>query len=853
MLLNSRNLETIFFGSNYDNYFRISDCPFVSGNICHCQERLGHEIFGHFCIGDDVIDSCRKYVEDKSVKTVTLILGAEKVKYCEASEFKNECSQYFEKYYKFLAVKAPLIIPSIIPVKYAKVIHTLSDWCKMTSKVHNIKGFVLHNFLIKDLYLKMYNDPLDDLCRKLRIEGFPATPTITVYNPNERIIFLIRIAENEDIENEITLSGAELKILLLLIGNELINTAIKVIPLVVTGKEVQCIPCKSHLIPRTKIENVDFFMNWCGEKSADFDIKATDNLKQNEAIKIIAKIVSCIGATKINNFLPAFTTEKERQMKEALLLLTPEQIDILHSEDKHMIIDGPYGSGKSIIGRIKAKMIADNLPEDEFLYYISYDTRSALKNDIQRSNPKIKIYPDEEKQKGEKLSHMLTDILKRNGNGKGRRKINLIIDEYDGEKLDKLEAYKLNKIINTEYKKTFQNTVILLISQSMKKKRWTYYGSIDSNRFDLLEQMQRKKLTLVMRNSVQINNLLEVTKQVLEKVQTRYHLKERKEKKKKEGKPKALNESPKKQDNETNKSERGAMVQEKPTKSISESLEGLKTKQDSSIAQIGANDLEIDEALDLAGTPTAKDGNQSYLENSFKYEKATKLGHKGESKLPVLFELYHFDNEFEKIYSLAAIFENLQITRITANSKHVLLHFNMDNEMLRLAFKLLDFKQKTKVTDKITNSYKDFKNDSLEKYIFVGNFRTFRGLEHPRITIIIDRDIYSLQHFLVECIARCTTDLNIVLLGFNKSLDNITLKWKEGISGEPLIDTRRIKLNNKRNQSKDPGAKANEEITIDTFSQEYRKLQESFNRHSFQNIEREDLVSKEEVKIAIER
>ena len=173
--------------------------------------------------------------------------------------------------------------------------------------------------------------------------------------------------------------------------------------------------------------------------------------------------------------------------------------------------------------------------------------------------------------------------------------------------------------------------------------------------------------------------------------------------------------------------------------------------------------------------------------------------------------------------------------------------------MLRLAFKLLDFKQKTKVTDKITNSYKDFKNDSLEKYIFVGNFRTFRGLEHPRITIIIDRDIYSLQHYLVECIARCTTDLNIVLLGLNKSLDNITLKWKEGISGEPLIDTRRIKLNDKRNQSKDPGAKANEEITIDTFSQEYRKLQESFNRHSFQNIEREDLVSKEEVKIAIER
>ena len=50
-------------------------------------------------------------------------------------------------------------------------------------------------------------------------------------------------------------------------------------------------------------------------------------------------------------------------------------------------------------------------------------------------------------------------------NNKSRKKLNLIIDEYDGEKLDRTEAHALNGIINIEYKKAFQDAVILLIAQ----------------------------------------------------------------------------------------------------------------------------------------------------------------------------------------------------------------------------------------------------------------------------------------------------------------------------------------------------------------------------------------------------
>ena len=48
-------------------------------------------------------------------------------------------------------------------------------------------------------------------------------------------------------------------------------------------------------------------------------------------------------------------------MKHILAILTPAQKNILYSGDKHFIIQGPYGSGKSIIARKKLQMLSDEL------------------------------------------------------------------------------------------------------------------------------------------------------------------------------------------------------------------------------------------------------------------------------------------------------------------------------------------------------------------------------------------------------------------------------------------------------------------------------------------------------------
>ena len=148
-----------------------------------------------------------------------------------------------------------------------------------------------------------------------------------------------------------------------------------------------------------------------------------------------------------------------------------------------------------------------------------------------------------------------------------------------------------------------------------------------------------------------------------------------------------------------------------------------------SIPQLTTSYLELDEIFDYAGTSEAHDGDESKMENKFKYEEAGCIGYRGESKLPVLLETDHYNNAFQKALSLAAVFEKLSIGRSTANSKHVLLHFNVNNEIPRQAFKLLDLEHNNHVTGNVAHSYEDFQNDDCRKHIFVGNFRTFTGFD----------------------------------------------------------------------------------------------------------------------------
>ena len=839
------DISEIFKSSFSVNTFTFSE------KCYHNRKINGYEIFGHSCDKDAIPENT-----DNHSKTVKIVEGTRRVTECNESEFQKICQVNYENYFQIAKLKSMKMVKNIISSKKAenkKLIKTMKDWCENKAST-NAKAFVHSGSSITDIYKNLYygkfgklEEQRDDLGQKFNIEEFPSKDTIIVYNPGEKTILLIREAKDEDVQNELKLCVVELKMLVMLLRNELKQSGIKLIPLVVTDKEVKCKACLNHLILRKEIEQIKSFHKWWEKKSAYYGITISDffesgnesnALDEGTARKILAKLVSCVSLKKVEDIFP--TQNADDKMKGALLLLTPEQIDILSSEDKHIIIDGPYGSGKSIIARIKGQMLAESLSEDELLYYVSYDPKSELLHELPGRNNKLQKYPDKDEKKGMILSDMVIDILTINeqhdeNEDKQLKKINLIIDEYDGEKLDEEEAKKFNEIIYDKYAKVFEDAVIMLVAQSMKKERKKSNIPVDSNRFDLLaEKMKRKELTLGMRNSVEIFNLLQATQEFLKDKKTSYQLPEEKN-----------DEQQKNTENDTDTKEKSITEKQLVNPGSSTPHDpGTSSKSSRAPEKSGQDGFEVDEVINhLKLHPAAETDDGITLESTFKYGRAKDIGHKISCKLPKMFELSHYEDEFQKTLALAVIFETLNIAESNANNKHVILHFKESNKIPERAFNLLAkqcMKQNClEVNAKITYAYKEFKDDNLSKYIFVGNFRKFRGLEHSKVTVIIDSGIAALQHYLVECIARCTTQLNIVLLGNNEILTNMTNEWKKRQGIKALVRQWEIKIDEDEKHQEEELFDTREEGVIRIFKSSncYKEMKQLFEELSGEEVE----------------
>ena len=189
------------------------------------------------------------------------------------------------------------------------------------------------------------------------------------------------------------------------------------------------------------------------------------------------------------------------------------------------------------------------------------------------------------------------------------------------------------------------------------------------------------------------------------------------------------------------------------------------TEEKSSIPKLG-----LDEAQAVSGSVKRTSSRGAKTITKFLFEATHETVHKISSKKPAFFELWK-KSDFEKTLSLIAIFEERKIKR----GNHVVLHFDTGTKEIPDIF-FFAFAHHFKIKEKVTNKYKDFK--STGKSILVCSYRSFRGLEHPKITLVIDCDIYYVQHYLLEALPRCTSDLYVVVLQNSAVLTQVTTKWK---------------------------------------------------------------------------
>ena len=228
--------------------------------------------------------------------------------------------------------------------------------------------------------------------------------------------------------------------------------------------------------------------------------------------------------------------------------------------------------------------------------------------------------------------------------------------------------------------------------------------------------------------------------------------------------------------------------------------------------------MGLDEAQAVIGSPVVDVSGGSSPESKFVYPLVDRIGPLISASKPVLFELGD-TNEFYKYLSLAVIFKKV----LASSSKLVVLHFHAETDVIPDA--LCFVFEHLKIQERITTKYKEF--ESSAECILVCSFAAFRGLEYPRIFVLIDRDMYFLQHYLEETFARCAVELFIVVLKNSPIMARLTTKWKT----QELIRQRGLNIYYKVNQRREFEFNIDENqntINVTLKFGYYKELEEAF-------------------------
>ena len=882
--------------------------------MCHKESIDGFKIIAHKPNENDVSRSIRgiKEIFEKQKK---VYLGPNSKSSVTESEFVEQCTAYFERYCKRLAEEGPLILPGKVTFDYSKNLVKLTPvmrrWCEETNDASTgIRGLVLQSFsILKHLDWYGFNENVTK--QYLQVDNISEELSTIVYNPMLRAVLLLRKGKSNKLASEIASALNYLKLFILLFHNELNNSCMKLIPLVVTDENFHpgdgnCDLCINHVLSEKELANVS---NWLEGKEKYFEIEHRKKIEERLSEAFLAKVAGVLAAARIHsNYVPVFIDDQNdnKQMEHMSVLLTPEQMGIFYSQDKHMIIKGGFGCGKSIIAAVILEKIEESLKNDEKLFHICYDARSELLNKMvkyNQENYKVKPFLNRDRLR---LSEIIDQITKPDRS----EKINFVIDEYDGEDLDEFEAEKLNNIFSNLLKEAY----IVLIVQPIEKERVINNIHQKRNRFDLLEKtMTTHHLTLNVRNSKEIHELVEATKEVLKEKQTVFidskdseigdETEERKESKTSNKREENQESKESLEENSVSKEEvlkyedHQELEDEPKCEGEDSSSDELEVEQELEIEwQAEANynhpemvldgdevikasptinsqnnkdgltqdhkDVEVeaeyeskahsvknsadyiiglDDAQAIIGSSVGNDTGGKSTVSKFTHAEVDNIGHEIKTAKPLLFELGDKE-EFEKRLSLIAIFKKL----LTINDKHVVLH--LDNAIpsaLSFAFDhyFSDIKK--------TTSYKEFQ--SSNKSVFICSYPRFRGLEYSRVTVLIDRDIYFVQHYLVEMLSRCTSELFVVVLQNSSALNNVIEKWKT----KELINQWKTEISKKDNQNKDSQFRFyNERRIIEgkLKSKYYMSLEEKFessrfnNKITASNRKREELEAREIIK-----
>ena len=128
----------------------------------------------------------------------------------------------------------------VLQTPFDIILKTMENWCDKDQD-GAIKGLVIFGYSLDD-HLKFLKYPEEILTNYLCNRAYPdSQETVTVYNPQKRVIFIFRRArDDKDLEHEMKSSTDDILKFVFFYNDILNNSGIKLINLLVVDADVHC-------------------------------------------------------------------------------------------------------------------------------------------------------------------------------------------------------------------------------------------------------------------------------------------------------------------------------------------------------------------------------------------------------------------------------------------------------------------------------------------------------------------------------------------------------------------------------------------------------------------------------------
>ena len=732
----------------------------------------------------------------------SIYYGADIIGILEYSEWEERCRDLLDTFFSKDGRNSGIILFPDIEVtldrqiwqdkKWARVMSILNKWCEISNS-KDASGLIIRNYDFED-HLKFRKVTKDEIKAQLGFNNsanmfnFQDSDTrFLAFNPSLKIILIIRLielqkGESKLLKKEVDYFIDEVNLLCFLLREELKQTGVVVTGLVAySGKNAHsqsaCKECENIIFPFEIFDSIEAFKSFFKRFLVENKIKTfashvakkvknKTNVFQAVASKILGYLSHLQFVTPQEPILPVTETEATGNIKQAELLLNCYQMEIAYSDDKRVWLEGNYGTGKTVVALKKLELLLKALKDKEVIYYVSFARKSLLDFTIKQrfeKNENVKVTRSEYS-----LSYTIKHEILLKEREEGTKNIHLIVDEYNSQDLSTKEVENLIPILNKE--EELKNATILITVQPIKintvdkfcengiKRQ---FSEIKHERDKLQTDTGIKVKTLknVMRTTVQINNLSEITRQYLNNQSNRcirrpqYYDVCSKVKEVTD-----LNADPKKSKQAISSFQRASL----------ESNFSLNvTSNDSSNGTTRSPPIQPEKVVDcdeiykLVHTEIRTD-EENYQETvtSYSYTCHSQIGHGINGPLPRFIKIAESADPCEQVALIAAVLDRIFEPAEAKPSRIAVIHFEPDDPPLWL--KSL-FQLNISPSLKMTTNTEKFLEDTNENLVLVKNLNFLKGLEFSEVLLILDSDEHHMRHLIPEAIARCMSNLTVLI------------------------------------------------------------------------------------------